>query len=113
LSKITPPKEATVKKKVEVILTTEIELEIKDECLTPQFIAAFEACMFDLDPYSNFENKTDAMFAFAARQVAVRGEDQFIEGIGECVSKNNSRIESPNVRVLSSDEEFEENILTF
>lgn len=97
-----------MKKKVEVILTYEIELEIKDECLTPRFLDAFEHAMFDLDELSRFESREDAMFAFVAQQVARRGEDQFIEGVGTCVPKHKDG-EFP-VRVLSSECESEENI---
>lgn len=99
-----------MKKKVEVVITHEIELEISERNLTPQFLDAFESTMFELDPYADFDSREDAMFAWAARQIARYGDSFFIEGLGQCVSKF-SHDEDPDVRCLSDDENFQETII--
>ena len=70
-----------MKKKVEVIITKEIEIEIDDSCLTPEYIAAFEETMFSLDDMQ--ESKVDGLFAHAAHQVSQYGEQVFVEGVGQ------------------------------
>ena len=72
-----------MKKKVQVVITKEIEIEISDVCLTPEFIANFESYMFSLD--DEHPTKVDSLFAHAAHQVSQYGEQTFVEGIGKGV----------------------------
>lgn len=64
-----------MKKLVTVITTQEIEIDIPDDRLTPEFEAEFERGFFDIDG-------PDDLFTYAAGQVARHGA-HFIEGLGD------------------------------
>jgi hypothetical protein len=67
-----------MKKRVQVTIIKEIDVEIKDEQLTPEAIADFESYMFELE-----EDGPDGLLRFAAEHIARCGGDIFVEGIGQ------------------------------
>ncbi|WP_103018149.1 hypothetical protein [Alicycliphilus denitrificans] len=66
----------TTKKTVLVTITKEIEVEIKNDMLTPEALAEFSKFFYEAC-------SPDEMFANAAQQIA-RFEPSFVEGLGPC-----------------------------
>jgi hypothetical protein len=93
---------ATTKKTMRVTITKEIEVEINDECLTPEWLAAFTETMFEI------EGPVE-MFGYVAGHIARFG-NSFIEGVGPASTRY--AVAPANARVLwrelSEDVEAEE-----
>ncbi len=98
-----------MKKTIEVIITKQIEVEINDASLTPEFIAQFEKGMFNLDDEENGADKIERLFSYAARQVAEYGEETFVEGLGQGAHWSSN--EPFDLRCKETDCEFETEIL--
>lgn len=74
-----------MKKTVKVVKEFEYEIEIIENLLTQQFVDEFEKSFWELDG-EDFEDKISNLFEVAAYQLA-NGESSFIEGLGDCSSK--------------------------
>ncbi len=74
-----------MKKSVRVTREFEYEIDLDDSILNQQFVDAFERSFWELDGDS-LEDKISNLFEVAACQLA-NGEENFIEGLGECSSK--------------------------
>lgn len=66
----------TMKKTVRVTIEKELEIDIPDELLTPEHVAAFSQSMWEIEG-------PDELFGHAARQIAYYGA-HFVEGLGQC-----------------------------
>lgn len=65
-----------MKKTVTVTMTFDVELDIADERLTPQFIENFESFMFDVG------GEPDGIFEHVAYRFVEQSSPKFVEGIG-------------------------------
>lgn len=65
-----------MKKTVAVTMTFDVELNIADSCLTPEFIEHFQSYMFDV------ESQPEGIFELVAYQFAQQSEPDFVEGVG-------------------------------
>lgn len=65
-----------MKKTVAVTMTFDVELNIADSCLTPEFINRFESYMFDVD------GQPEGIFEHVAVQFAQQSDPDFVEGVG-------------------------------
>lgn len=65
-----------MKKIVEVTMTFEVELDIADSYLTPEYIKRFESYMFDVN------GQPEGIFEHVAYQFAQQSDPDFVEGVG-------------------------------
>lgn len=64
-----------MKRTVQVVITKQYEIEIADELLTPEEVAAFSDMMWPV-------SSEDELFTYAAEQLA-QYDSSYIEGIGK------------------------------
>lgn len=88
-----------MKKTVRVTIEKELEIDIPDEMLTPEHVAAFSQTMWEI-------NGPDELFGHAARQIAYYGA-HFVEGIGKCEHAPASDAETASFRELLDECETE------
>lgn len=70
-----------MKKTYKVIIEKTVEVDIPDEYLTAQYVEDFERHMFPVET-------TEDIVKYTAEQVAMFGDDQFIDGVGRCATLN-------------------------
>ena len=91
-----------MKKTVRVTIEKEIEVEIPDSHLTPEYLVVFSETMWDVE-------EPDDLFRYAARHIAYYG-DLFIEGLGE-VNGHYATTEPGDIVYRELMDESEEDVL--
>lgn len=70
-----------MKKTYKVVIEKTVEIDIPDEHLSSQDVEDFERHMFPVET-------AEDIVKYAAEQVAMFGDDQFIDGVGRCATSN-------------------------
>lgn len=73
-----------MKKTITVVITKTVDVEIKDECLTDEFLDEFENLIYNLD---NKTNRIDSLFEHVGRHIAMYDDINFLEGIGKAAGR--------------------------